>query len=234
VYWDRTLRKLPAKGFGVRGGATVEFALILLLLVPMMLGTGVVGVNMIRTLQTVQLARDAGHMYARGVDFSLPGNQTILLQLGQSVGLGAGASSSAVVTLATLTYVDKAACANAGAVDTNGNPTSACTNFGAWVFTQWMVIGNSSLRRNGIGSPLVSGPTGVTVNATTGVISVSDYVKKAGAVATFNSINPYSVVSGTVRGLPSGEVLYIAESGVRGFSMRPFVNNPMTYSYGLF
>src|SRR5580704_11214561 len=171
---------------GRRGGANVEFALVLLVLVPLLLGTGVVGVNMVRTLQTVQLARDAGHMYARGVDFSQPGNQTILIDLGQSVGLTAGSSGSAVVTLSALTYVDKAACTAVGAVDTNGNPTSACTNFGDWVFTQWMVIGNATLRRHGIGSPLVSGPTGVTVNATTGQISAAQYVTKAGAVATFS------------------------------------------------
>jgi hypothetical protein len=212
----------------------VEFALILLILVPLLLGTGVVGVNMIRTLQTVQLARDAGHMYARGVDFSQPGNRTVLIDLGLSVGMAAGSTGSAVVTLSALTYIDKATCAAAGAVDASGNPTSACTNFGAWVFTQWMVIGNSSLRRNGIGSPLVSGPTAVTVNATTGQISLSDYVKKAGAVALFNSVNPYSVTAGVARGLPSGELLYIAEAGVRGFTMAPFVTNAMTYSYGLF
>jgi hypothetical protein len=173
-------------------------------------------------------------MYARGVDFSQPGNQTILMQLGQSVGLAAGASGSAEVTLAALTYVDTAACTAVGAVDIHGTPTSACTNFGDWVFTQWMVIGNPSLRKDGIGSPLVSGPNGVTVNATSGLISISDYVTKSGGVATFRSINPYAVVSGTVQGLPSGQKLYIAEASVRGFSMPPFVTNGMTYSYGLF
>ena len=223
--------KIPVAGR--RGGATIEFSLVLLVLIPLLLGAGVVGVNMVRTLQTIQLARDAGHMYARGVDFSQPGNQTILLQIGQSVGLATGSSGSAVVTLSSLTYVDLAACTSVGAVS-NGKPTSACTNFGDWVFTQFMVIGNASLRRNGIGSPLVSGPTGVTVNATTGQISLAQYVTQAGAVATFNSINPYSVVSGTARGLPSGQFLYIAEAGVRGFSMTPFVTNGMTYSYGIF
>lgn len=233
MHRDRALRSLTIPP-GTKGGATMEFALVLLLVVPLLLGTGVVGVNMIRTLQTIQLARDAGHMYARGVDFSQPGNQVLLRQLGQSVGLVAGSTGSAVITLSALTYVDKAACAAAGVVDSNGNPTSACTNFGHWVFTQWMVIGNAALRRNGVGSPLVSGPTGVTINATTGLISSSDYVKKAGALATFNSINPYSVVNGVASGLPSGQFLYVAESGVRGFSMAPFVTNGMTYSYGLF
>jgi Flp pilus assembly protein TadG len=234
MYRNRTLGNSSETFAGLRGGATVEFALILLVLVPLLLGTGVVGVNMIRTLQTVQLARDAGHMYARGVNFSQPGNQTILMQLGQSVGLQAGSAGSAVVTFSSLTYVDTAACASVGAVNSNGVPTSACTNFHDWVFTQWMVIGNAALRRDGIGSPLVSGPTGVTVNSTTGQITPAQYVTRAGAVATFSSINPYADVNGTVTGLPSGQFLYVAEAGVQGFSMAPFVTNGMTYSYGIF
>ena len=58
-----------------RGGSSIEFAFIVLTLVPLLLGTGATGVNMIRTLQTAQLARDAGHMFARGVDFSLTRKQ---------------------------------------------------------------------------------------------------------------------------------------------------------------
>jgi hypothetical protein len=219
---------------GFRGSACIEFAFIVMVLVPMLLGTGASGINMILTLQTIQVARDAGHMYARGLDFSQPGNKTILANLGTTLGLSTTAGSgSALVILSALTYVDKAACAAAGAVDSNGNP-SGCTNFGKWVFTQRLQIGNTSVRTSNIGSPLTSGPTGVTVDATTGKISVSDYVTKAGAVATFSSINPYAVVNGNVSGLPSGEVLYVAEAAATAFSMPPFIGPHATYSYGLF
>jgi hypothetical protein len=219
---------------GIRGSACIEFAFVTMVLVPLLLGTGAAGINMISTLQTIQLARDAGHMYARGLDFSQPGNQTILGNLGSTLGLSTTAGSgNAVVILSELTYVDKAACAAAGAVDSNGNP-SGCTNLGKWVFMQRLQIGNTSVRTSNIGSPLTSGPTGVTVNATTGKISLSDYVTKAGAVATFSSINPYSSVNGTVTGLPSGQVLYVAEAAATAFSMPPFIGPHATYSYGLF
>ena len=219
---------------GFRGSACIEFAFIVMVLVPLLLGTGAAGINMILTLQTIQVARDAGHMYARGLDFSQPGNKTILANLGTTLGLSTTAGSgSALVILSALTYVDKAACAAAGAVDSNGNP-SGCTNFGKWVFTQRLQIGNTSVRTSNIGSPLTSGPTGVTVDATTGKISVSDYVTKAGAVATFSSINPYAVVNGNVSGLPSGQVLYVAEAAATAFSMPPFIGPHATYSYGLF
>ena len=220
----------------LRGGAAIEFAFVMMVLVPMLLGTGAVGVNMIRTLQTVQLARDAGHMYARGIDFSQTGNQTILTQIGSSLGLSTTASSSSsVVILSALTYVDDAACAGAGAA--SGTPpvhTSACTNYGKWVFTQRLEIGNTSLRTSNIGSPLTSGPTGVTVDSTTGKISQVQYCTLAGAVANFNSINPYSDVNNVVSGLPSGQVLYIAEAGATAWAVKPFVGTASTYSFGLF
>ncbi|MGA2724746.1 MAG: hypothetical protein ABSG79_20340 [Bryobacteraceae bacterium] len=222
------------RGTGFRGAACIEFAFITMLLVPLLLGTGAAGINMITTLQTIQLARDAGHMYARGLDFSQPGNQTILANVGSTLGLSTTlGSGSAVVILSKLTYVDDAACTAAGAVDSHGNP-SGCTNLGKWVFTQRLEIGNSSVRTSNIGSPLTSGPTGVTVESPSGNISLSDYVTKAGAVATFNSINPYSDVNGNVSGLPSGQMLYIAEAAATAFSMPPFIGPPATYSYGLF
>ncbi len=219
---------------GVGGAACIEFAFAAMVLVPLLLGTGAAGIDMIETLQTIQLARDAGHMYARGLDLSQPGNQTILANVGSTLGLSTTAGSgSAVVILSALTYVDNAACTAAGAVDKNGNP-SGCTNLGKWVFAQRLKIGNSNVRTSNIGSPLTTGPTGVTVNSTTGRISVSDYVTKAGAVATFSSINPYSSVNGVVSGLPSGQMLYVAEASATAFSMPPFIKPSATYSYGLF
>ncbi len=218
-----------------RGVSSVEFAFGMIVLLPLLLGTGVTGINMIKNLQTVQLARDAGHMYARGVDFSQPGNKTILVDLGSNLSLSSTAGQGgAVVILSALTYVDSNACSAVGAVDTHGNPTSACTNYTKWVFTQRLEIGNTSLRTSNFGSPLTSGPTGVTVNSTTGKISQSDYVTKAGAVATFTGVNPYTVVNGTGQGLPSGQLLYVAECGSTGFSLPPFVSNAASYSWGLF
>lgn len=217
-----------------RGVSSLEFALSTLVLVPLLLGSGVTGANMIRTLQTVQLARDAGHMYARNIDFALPGNKTIIGRIGKDVGLKMDGTGTAVVILSSLTYVDKNACASVGAVDAGGNPTSACTNFTKWVFTQRIVMGKPSVRSSNYGSPLTAGPTAVIVDSATGKISKSDYVKKAGAVANFSAINPYAVVNGTAQGLPSGQVLYLAEAAATGYNMPPFVSNAVAYSWGMF
>jgi hypothetical protein len=219
-----------------RGVSSIEFAFSMIVLTPLLLGTGVIGINLIRTLETAQLARDAGHMFARGVDFSKPGNKSIVTTLGANLGLSTDTTNSkAVVVLSALTYVDVAACQSVGAVDGAGNP-SGCTNFGRWVFTQRLTIGNPSVRGSNYGSPVTSGlgNNNVIVNATTGKIAPADYVLKTGAVATFTGINPYRNVNGDISGLPSGQVLYLAEAGALGFNMKPFVSNAATYSFGLF
>jgi hypothetical protein len=219
----------------LRGVAIVEFSFVMLVLIPMLLGSTVVGVNMVRSLQTVQLGRDAGHMYARGVDFSQAGNKTILASIGSGVSLSAtSGSGNAVVILSTVTYIDKAMCLSDGlAVDINGNPIG-CTNLGKWVFTQRLVIGQSSIHGSNFGSPLVGGSTGVTLDPTTGAISLDDQVKKSGDVAIFSGINPYASTAGVVSGLPSGQVIYIAEASAKGFSMNPIMPNAVHYSYDMF
>ena len=44
----------------LRGVAIIEFTFAMLVLVPALLGTISIGLNLIQHLQTVQLARDAG------------------------------------------------------------------------------------------------------------------------------------------------------------------------------
>jgi hypothetical protein len=209
------------------GASVIEFTFIMLTLVPVLLGVGVIGVNLVRTLETEQLARDAGHMFARNVDFSASGNQQILANIGNSVNLSATAGSgNAVVILSMLTYVDKAACGVGKAIDANGNP-KGCTNLGKWVFTKRLTIGNSTIRASAIGTP-----AGVTIGSD-GSIAATEYVTMPGAVATFGSINPYSNVAGTATGLPSGQYLYIAEAAASEFALPPYTPGA-TYAFGLF
>jgi hypothetical protein len=217
-----------------RGGSAIEFALVSLTLVPLLLGAGTVGINMIKMEQTEQLAHEAGRMFGEGLDMSQPGNQTVVATVGSDLGLSTSAGQgNAVVILSALTYIDPAACASAGQVDSEGNPSAGCTNYGKWVFTSRLTIGNSSVRTSNLGSPLVSGPNGVTINSN-GTIGLSDYVTKSGAVAQFSSINPYSSVGNNVSGLPSGQFLYVAEAAATVFQMGPYVGPGATYAFGIF
>src|ERR1035438_638014 len=93
------------------GASLIEFTFAMLVLVPLLLGVTGIGINMVLQLQTVQLARDAGHMFAKAFDFSQPGNKTILTTIGSGLGLSATAGSgNAVVVLSSVKYVDKGVC----------------------------------------------------------------------------------------------------------------------------
>ena len=235
------------KNKSLRGASIVEFTFVMLILVPLLLGTTGVGINMVNSLQTIQLARDAGHMYSRGVDFSKPGYQRILVGIGSAVGMSTvtGANSGdAVVILSKLTYMDNAQCIAYGppvTVDGGGNAVG-CTNLAKWVFAEWMQIGNTSMRTSNLGGPLTgTGPGHVifvdsagapTGSTTGGKISRTDQVMNASDRAVFAGINPYTNAVGT--GLPSGQFLYIAEAAAKGFIMPPYMSNPQSYSFGVF
>jgi hypothetical protein len=226
----------------LRGVAITEFAFSMLLLVPMLLGTIGVGINLVQHLRTVQLARDAGYMYARQVDFTQTANQTLIVGLGASVGLTTTAStSSAVLILSTVTYVDSAMCQSDNKWNNTTNTPNGCTNYQQWVFAQRIVIGNSSIRSSSFGSPVTTGSNPVTI-ASSGNISLDAQVTNSGDVATstasggvntFAGINPYQTTNGNISGLPSGQMVYVAEAASTGFTMPPY-SVPVRYAYNVF
>ncbi len=187
-----------------RGNALIEFALALSLLLPLYVWMLVFGLDLRRMMQTGQVSRDAGHMYARGVDFSLPGNQDVLVRLAAGMNMtrtgGAG-----VVILTTLLKVGAQECTDGGV------PLGSCTNLGQTVVTQRIVVGNASL-----GASKVASPPAALLQAD-GSITPADYLTKTQARAPeFESI----------LGLAEGELAYVAEawfeSPVKDF---PTMNN---------
>jgi hypothetical protein len=215
--WNN-LRKRPRS----RGVAYVELAFLMVVFIPLMLGVIACGLNMHLQLQTVQLARDAGHMFARYIDFTLLGNQQVLASVSGTLGLSTTAGSgNAVVILSTVRYVDVGACKLAGKVDASGNP-SGCTNYQSWVFSKRLVIGKSALRSSNLGTPSSS------IIATDGSISITNQVTASSAVATITGINPWNSTNST--GLPNGQIVYVAEASATGFHMPPFTNGTQTYA----
>jgi len=218
----------------LRGVSILEFSLVMLVLVPLFLGTIGVGILLIQSMQTIQLARDSGRMYARGLDFSQPGNKTTLATIGADIGLKTDGTGKAVLILSSVTYIDKGMCQSAGkSLDAAGNPIS-CPNWKKWVFTQRLIIGNTAVRTSNLGSPIVTGPSPVTVDATTGKISLTDQVNNAGDVATFSSGNPFVNIAGVLNTLPSGQMLFVTEAAAQGFTMAPFATGGLHYSYNVF
>jgi len=218
-----------------QGVAIVEFSFAMVVMIPLFLGTIGIGLRLIQSLRVAQLSRDADRMYARGLDFSQPGNKTTLASLGADVGLKTDGTGSAVVVLTTVIYIDKGMCQSAGySLDGSGNPIG-CPNWKKWAFAQRVTIGKSSIRTSNLGSPITTGPNPVTVDSTTGKISTSDQVSNSGDVANFVSGNPFvNINNGNLTTLPSGQVLYVAECAVPGFSMPPFAGANTVYSFNVF
>jgi hypothetical protein len=135
-----------------RGSAMVEFTLATsLFLAPLLFGTMVIGQNLIREMEVTQVCRDAGHMHSYGVDFSLPANQNLLVNIARGLSFQTS-SGNGVVILSTLTYVDSNDCI-AGGYQPNG---SSCANFNHTVITRRIVVGNASVKASSFGTPNAS------------------------------------------------------------------------------
>jgi len=80
----------------------------------------------------------------------------------------------------------------------------------------------------------------VTVDATTGKISLEDQATNANDVAAFSSFgNPFvNMASGpnqyALNQLSSGQMLYVTEAAAQGFAMQPFAAPGIVYSYTIF
>ena len=65
-----TAAKTSRRRRGQSGQELLEFGLLLTILVPLLLGTFVTGISLIRSIQTNQMDRDLTDMYIHGADFS--------------------------------------------------------------------------------------------------------------------------------------------------------------------
>jgi hypothetical protein len=114
-----------------RGTQVIEFSFFVLILVPLMLWVVVVGIDLGRAVRVAQVARDAGSMWVRGVDFSQTGNQQEIARLGASLGMAIPGTGAGAVYLSKVTYFANGAC------------TMPC-NAGSYVLVQNDDIGDSS------------------------------------------------------------------------------------------
>ena len=179
-----------------RGSAVIEFAFCFALFwIPLFLGTIVIGFNLIRAVQVTQVCRDAGHMYAYGIDFSQSAYQSLLVNLATGLNMTT-TGGNGVVILSTVTYIDSGAC-TAGGYQAD---TSHCPNLNTIVFTRRIVIGNSSLHSSNLGSP------NSAEMDSSGNVSVSGYLTDtSNQVASFSSVIP----------LTSGQFAYVSEMFVQ-------------------
>lgn len=172
---------------GRSGNELVEFALVATLLLTVLFGTFVVGMNLGRSIQVSQVSRDAGHLYARAVDFADPANQQLLVRLAEGLPITTGGGQG-VVILSTVMHIGDVQCEGAGL---NG---ADCTNRNQDVFTHRIVIGNSAARSSVFGTPA---PALIDSRG-----SIAEYLTAVSARASgFQPVLP----------LQAGELAYVAE-----------------------
>jgi hypothetical protein len=216
------------------GGAAIEFALALFVLLPLFLGVTGIGLSMLKQMQTVQLARDAGSMSARKVNFTLAGNQNILSQVAGSLSLtpGSGTTGTAgagnvVVILSTLQYVSGTLCGQA--TPPLAANTTACPNLGQWVFAKQIVVGNSSLGVSRLGTPAAS-----IISTTDGTIAINDQCKTASAAVSGSNPWTSSTIPSTDLPTLQSQPIYVSEAIAIGFRLPPFSGGTITYSQFFF
>jgi Flp pilus assembly protein TadG len=142
-----------------RGNTMIEFALAMTFLIPLMVGSFTLGINLMRTIQVTQLCRDAGSMYSRSVDFTLTGSQTMLVKMATGLGMTLTGGNGNVI-LSKVTFISDADCTGQGLAG------AACSNRGKYVFMQRIYVGNKALRSSAFGTPNESG-----INATTRLVN---------------------------------------------------------------
>jgi len=140
------------------GQALTEFAIALPFLIFMTVGTFAIGVNVDRQLTVTQLVRNAGNMYARGIDFSVEGNKELLLKAAGGLQMTT-TGGKGVIYLSTIIV------------------PSTGENADIAVVAHRIVIGNSSLRTSDTGTPGAIESDG----------DVTDYVNAVSARATVPS-----------------------------------------------
>ena len=176
-----------------KGSTILEFAIVSIVLVPLFFGMVGSGIILGRSIEVVQICRDLGHMYAKGIDFSQVANQNIAVTLATGTGMTTN-GGNAVVILSQVILVYQADC-NAG------NHPADCGNLNKNVFISRIVIGNASLRASNYGTPSAG-----IVNAS-GNIAATDYLTNSSAVA--NNIGNELSAAGLT--LVQGDVVWMTE-----------------------
>lgn len=173
-----------------RGNALIEFALCAIFLVPLYLWMIMLGIDLRRLMQTNQVCRDAGHMFARWVDFSQTGNQDLVVRLAYGMGI-TRTGGKGVVILTKMMKVGTTECTQ------GGYTASTCTNLNKVVAVKRITIGNASYKPSKYVTPAS------TIITSDGTITPVNYLKNSSCVSS----NLPSVLA-----LTDGEYAYLAEA----------------------
>jgi hypothetical protein len=196
------------------GNAIIEFALVVTFLMVLIMGTFSIGMTLTKSVQAGVVARDAGAMFMRYVDFNLASNKNILVRLANGMGMTTSGGNG-VVIMTQIMRVGDTECANGGLTP------AACPNHSQNVVIKRMTVGNTTLYTTTFGNPDSS-----IINSD-GTISVANYLTSASARATgftgVMTLNP-------------GEFAFVSEAYFKTpeIDMPGYRNNTYVYQRNIF
>lgn len=195
------------------GQEIIEFGLVMIVFVPMFLGTFVVGMNLIRSIQANQVVRDVTDMYIHGADFSTYSMQQMAQRLAQGLNVQIGSSFSGntqantgnsgngLITVTQIMYI--------GPVN-SPNCLNNCANHDSFVYTQQVQFGNGTL--SNANTVTLGTPSGATINSAGIVANYStDTHAKLGGTAQSAMAGLWQTTSNGQQPLTDGQVAYIVE-----------------------
>lgn len=181
------------RGRSEQGNSLIEFSLVIVFLLPIMFGVFSVGMSLTKSVQASVVARDAGSMFMRYVDFSTSANKQLIVRIARGLGMTETGGNGVVI----LTQIMKA---GTGQCVPPYTSTASCPNFNRHVIVKRIVIGNQSLTSSSFGTP-VSG-----IITADGSITAANYLANSSARAdAFDAL----------MNLGDGEFAFVAEAYFR-------------------
>ena len=202
-----------------KGQEMVEFAVVVVLFIPLIMGSFIVGMNLIRSNYANQVCRDLTDIYIHGGDFSTYSMQQLAQRLAQGLNLQIGASftgnqqsntgnaGNGLVTVTQIMWVGATTSPNCVAVG-----AANCTNHDSFVYTQQIQFGNSNLANSNTvtlgnpGSGAVLTSAGIVQNPVTDSNAALGSVPQAAMKAIWQTTNNGQTA------LVDGQLVYIVET----------------------
>jgi hypothetical protein len=183
---------------GQGGNTILEFALVMVFLVPMFAGAFTIGMALAKDIQVSNVARDAVVLMVRsvtdpesGLDLSQTQNQRIIVAAASGLGMNSDAqqdpssTGNAVVILSKVVMVGPLECSLGITPAPSGAPpwnAGNCPNYGSYTFEYRVVIGNGGRWSSTLGNPGGNVQSNGTITASDIASNTSDRVPNFTAV----------------------------------------------------
>ncbi len=224
-----------------RGNTILEFAIVTMFLVPMLAGAFTIGMTVTKGIQLSNVTWDALVLMVTsvtnpnaGLDLSQTQNQRIIVRASQGFNMASdssydpSSSGGAVAFLSKVIMVGPTTCALGIVPAPSGVPNATppnygwnaanCPNYGTYVFTYRVVIGNGTRWSSAIGKP------GGTIQ-NDGTITNSDIASN-----TNDQVSNYATITGMTLALDNYALISEMYADVGYLNLFSLLKNPTLYS----